>query len=344
MSRIGSGVVSQHELKKSELLHFSDKSILITGAGGFIGMALADFLIHANESFDLHMKIILLSRSFDSQIIENLMQMEDSYITLIKSNVAECDFEKEFENVEIDYVFHAATSAISNIATTGESQMRESIIGTERLLNFFKNSKTKPVFIHLSSGAVYGADTKSTKKIKATNEKIGLTNLSLYANTKIEIEELVIRATDNHYIKGSNPRLFSFYGPRLPLDSHFAIGNFVRDSLMDRSISINGNPNSQRSYLHVGDLVRKLIILSAKPTLNAINVGSDLEISMGRLAELIREEFNSKSRIDVKYPDAEPNYYIPDVKTSNDYLNDHYERDFKIGLNDWKNWILNGKV
>ena len=64
------------------------------------------------------------------------------------------------------------------------------------------------------------------------------------------------------------------------------------------TITIRGNFESKRSYLHVGDLVKKLLILSKKPTLEPLNIGSCAQISMVSLAEIIREEFNPKVAIE----------------------------------------------
>jgi nucleoside-diphosphate-sugar epimerase len=332
--------MDQMDLAREEFAHLEAKVILVTGASGFIGMALTERLIQANSIFNLKIILILLSRSFDDEFVNDLRRAESDFITVVKSDLVHCNFEKEFKNLDIDYVFHAATSAISNKSIIGEEEMKSSIIGAERLLNFFKFGNSAPVFIHLSSGAIYNSDPKSPEKIKATNEYFSSPKLSIYAKTKMEIEELVIGASRSEFVLGSNPRLFSFYGPRLPLDSHFAIGNFIRDCMTGSTITIRGNFESKRSYLHVGDLVKKLLILSKKPTLEPLNIGSCAQISMVSLAEIIREEFNPKVTIESEFPSAEPNYYVPEVESTNIYLGDHFERDFRFGLQDWNKWIL----
>lgn len=84
-------------------------------------------------------------------------------------------------------------------------------------------------------------------------------------------------------------RCFSFFGPYLPLDIHYAIGNFINDALTKEEIIVKGGGNELRSYLYIADawvwLLKSLI-----HTDNQIyNVGSSNAISIGDLAVLVRD-------------------------------------------------------
>jgi dTDP-glucose 4,6-dehydratase len=143
---------------------------------------------------------------------------------------------------------------------------------------------------------------------------------SAYAEGKRVAEQMCAAAAKESAIHFAIARCFAFVGPHLPLDQHFAIGNFIRDALEGNAIQIRGDGTPMRSYLYAADLAIWLwtMLLDTKsdadPTV--LNVGSGDAISIRDLARMVAEEVNPSLRIEVAgrhEPGQRLEQYVPDV-------------------------------
>ena len=113
-------------------------------------------------------------------------------------------------------------------------------------------------------------------------------------------------------------RCFAFIGPHLPLDAHFAAGNFLADALAGRDIDIASDGTAVRSYLYATDLAIALwTLLFAGLPLRAYNVGSEAAVTIRELAEAVAASVNPQ--ISVKMgrtadPNALPHRYVPSTQ------------------------------
>jgi dTDP-glucose 4,6-dehydratase len=113
-------------------------------------------------------------------------------------------------------------------------------------------------------------------------------------------------------------RCFAVAGPKLPLNEHYAIGNFMRDSLCGDEIIVTGDGTPRRSFLYLADLAWWLwiILTDGKPG-RAYNVGSDESVSIGDLARMIGEACSPPVPVKIltePVPGAEPHSFVPSVK------------------------------
>lgn len=118
--------------------------------------------------------------------------------------------------------------------------------------------------------------------------------------------------------------LLGFCGPHLPLDEHFAIGNFIGDVLAGRPIQIQGDGTPRRSYLYAADLVIWLWTLLFKaPSLMPFNVGSANDVSILELAKVVAATLSPGTNIQVARqaaPGTAPARYVPSVDRARQVL------------------------
>ena len=113
-------------------------------------------------------------------------------------------------------------------------------------------------------------------------------------------------------------RLFTFVGPGLALDAHFAAGNFIGDALTGRPVVVRGDGSSVRSYLYAGNLTRWLLALLVRGAPGrAYNVGSSEEVTITGLAQQVASLAVPPTTVQVQQQprrDASAHVYVPVIE------------------------------
>lgn len=295
-----------------------EKRIFISGGTGFFGAWLLESLAYCNRNFGLRISATVLTRDPEAFSIKMPHLADDPSIRLLRGDIRSFSFPEE----DHDYIIHGAAPTTAS-ALSEQIELQNTLLdGTRRMLAFSKLQRTKK-FLFVSSGAVYGRQPENLTHIPE-DYKGGpdwLDPASTYAEGKRVCEQmcsLAARETSTQFVIA---RCFAFVGPHLPLDKHFAIGNFIWDALAGRKISIKGDGTPMRSYLYAADLAISLWTLllgdaRANTQPLAINVGSGQAISIRDLAREVVAELNPSLDVEIaKEPvaGAPVQRYVPHV-------------------------------
>ncbi len=148
----------------------------------------------------------------------------------------------------------------------------------------------------------------------------------------------------------SVPRCFAFLGPYLPLDIHFAAGNFLNAILNHRPIEIGGDGTPLRSYMYPSDLMTWLFKALLKPQNSPINIGSDQPISIADLALKIHQIgcIYFPNRTEIKEPikiakKPDPNVpvqrYVPSTQLAKESLSVVLKVDLDKAIHKTLDWL-----
>jgi nucleoside-diphosphate-sugar epimerase len=272
--------------------------IFITGGTGFFGCWLIESFLYINRLEKLGAQAIVLTRNPQAFALKCPHLASDPALELLTGDVR--DF--TFPDGEFRYLIHAATEASASQAAERPLEMLETILrGTERTLEFARTHGTQK-FLLTSSGAVYGDQPPSITHIAedyagAPNQ---LNPVFVYAEGKRAAELMCAVSAATHKMECKIARCFAFVGPHLPLDAHFAIGNFIRDAIAGSSILVKGDGTPKRSYMYAADLAIWLWTLLFKaPAMEAFNVGSDRAISIAELAHAVPAAIGSTAEVQI---------------------------------------------
>jgi UDP-glucose 4-epimerase len=290
------------------------KKILITGGAGFIGSCLAEKLISDPENF------VVLVDDLSSGDISKLPDPSKDNWRFVKCDVnnyrdiAEVMLANHFE-----YVFHYAAFVGVQQTQANPIKVLRDIKGLEHIFDLSKNMGVKRVFF-ASSSEVYGepVDLPQNEETTPLNSRIP------YAVVK-NVGEAFLKSYKKEFdLDYTIFRFFNTYGPKQSVD--FVMSRFIVLALRNKPITIYGDGLQTRTFCFIDDNVEATsrAFLDNAYVNDVINIGSDLEISIIDLAELVIKLTGSSSKI--KYmpplPEGDMKRRYPDISKMRGLLKD----------------------
>lgn len=222
-------------------------------------------------------------------------------------------------------MLHAATESTIGPSLTPLQRYDQIVDGTRNILDLTVATGARR-FLLTSSGAIYGpqpSDLAAIPEDCAGSPPLSETSTA-YGQAKRAAEHLCALVAEQHDLETMVARCFAFVGPDLPLNVHFAIGNFIRDALTADAITVFGDGTPLRTYLDQSDLAHWLLTLleHGRPG-QAFNLGSDEVISIAALAHLVRDILAPDKTVHILgQPDlaAARSRYVPDIRKAKQEL------------------------
>ena len=214
------------------------------------------------------------------------------------------------------HVIHAATQASAALNQQDPSTMLDTIVeGTRRVLYFSVRCGAR-AFLLTSSGAVYGRQPSLVSHLPESyaGTPDTMNPQSAYGEGKRMAELLCAIYAGKHGLETKIARCFAFTGPYLPLDDHFAAGNFVRDQLRGGPIQVNGDGRRSALIRTPRNVWLERILFRGR-SCRPYNVGSDEDVAIAELAATVAGlRPGTAVRIAAKpVPGAPVERYVPDI-------------------------------
>ncbi len=295
------------------------QTALVAGGAGFIGS---------------HICHKLLKENFKVICVDNLITGEESNLkdffdnpnfVFINKDIVKLD--KDFEEKNIDWIFHLASPASPNKKSSRSyinfpiETLLVNSVGTYNLLELAKVNNSK--LIYASSSEVYGDPAVSPQKEDYFGNVNPVGVRSVYDEGKRFGEAITMAYVRKYSVDARIIRIFNTYGPKMRADDGRVISNFINQALENKPITIFGDGKQTRSICYVEDLVNGLILAieSEKTKGKVINLGNPDERTIAELAEIIKNKTNSSSEITYEdLPEDDPKKRKPDIDLAKEVL------------------------
>jgi UDP-glucose 4-epimerase len=281
------------------------RKILITGGAGFIGSSLAERLSEKAEY-----RITLVDNLLTGTLL-HVPEGKHNNIQFIKCDVNSFkDISEVFYSTRFDWVFHYA--AVVGVQRTLDNPVMvlDDLTGIANILNLSKNSGVERVF-YSSSSEVYGEPVELPQ-----NEDTTPLNSRLPYGIVKNVGEAFLKSYRKEFgLPFTIFRFFNTYGPKQSRD--FVVSKFMSCALKNEPIIIYGDGSQSRTFCYVDDNVDACIRIAEDNMYidDIVNIGSDREISILQLAQLVKSVCNSKSEIvhAPALPEGDMTRRMPDV-------------------------------
>ncbi len=265
-----------------------NKTVLITGGGGFLAAYLIKTLLVAGLQHSLNIRVICVARSVKSVTTRLAGCIDTTNFVVLEHDISK-PLPNDFERA--DFVIHAASQASPKYyGADPVGTLSANSTGTMYLLEYAIRSQAER-FMFFSSGEVYGVPIDCRQLIK--EEDFGYLDpmdvRSCYAESKRIGETMCASWAKQHSLHTTVVRPFHTYGPGMALDDGRVFADFVADVVANRDIILKSDGLAKRPFCYIADAtIGFFTILFHGEKGQAYNLGNpDAEISIYELAILI---------------------------------------------------------
>lgn len=292
--------------------------ILISGAAGFLGSHLCDFLIKQGHS-------VIGMDNFVTGSPDNLAHLAGNpKFEFIRHDVANFIFAPG----EIHAVLHFASPASPNpLSPYGYTNlpiqtMKAGALGTHNTLGVARAHGAK--YLLASTSEIYGDPLEHPQKETYWGHVDTIGVRSVYDEAKRFAEALTMAYHRYHNIDTRIVRIFNTFGPRMRLDDGRVVPNFIQQALRKEPLTIYGDGQQTRSFCYVDDLIQGIYKLLLSDEHLPVNIGNPNEVTILEFAETINRLTNNPAGLIIKKDlrlGDDPQRRRPDITRAKTILN-----------------------
>lgn len=277
---------------------FKNKTILISGASGFLPAYMVETLLYLNKIKQFNIKILGLVRNIEKAHERFSHYKEDKNLIFVHQDV--CDKIKIDEN--IDFIIHAASQATPKIFSKDPvGTIIPNVIGTSNLLNLAVEKKVE-CFLFFSTTGVYGY--VDAKKYPIKEDCFGYLNpmdiASCYIESKKMGENMCVAWMRQYGVPVKIVRPAITYGPGLKLDDGRSFADFISNIINHQDIEIFSDGKALRNFCYLADATLGFFTVMLKGKVGeAYNIATEQETSIIDLAELLVEKVFPERKLKV---------------------------------------------
>jgi dTDP-glucose 4,6-dehydratase len=305
------------------------KTVLITGAAGFLGSHLCDYFIFKNY------KVIGIDNLITGSL-KNLNHLE----TNIDFEFKEIDITHNFKiDNSIDYILHFASPAspIDYLQIPLET-LRVGSLGTENILKIALKNKAR--ILIASTSEVYGDPLEHPQKEEYCGNVDPVGPRGVYDEAKRFQEALTTAYHTYHGLDIRIARIFNTYGSRMRVNDGRAIPAFMGQVLREESLTVFGDGSQTRSFCYIDDMVEGIYKLLHSNYSKPMNLGNPEEITLIDFANEIIALGGKNNKIIFKpLPINDPIKRKPDITKAMSILNWKPKISRKKGLENTFNYF-----
>ncbi len=286
------------------------KTVLITGAAGFLGSHLCDRFI--KEGFRVLAMDNLITGSLSN--IEHLFG--DKNFEFYNHDVS------KFVHVsgDLDYILHFASPASPiDYLKIPIQTLKVGSLGTHNLLGLAKAKNARMLIA--STSEVYGDPMVHPQ----TEEYYGNVNpvgpRGVYDEAKRFQEAMTMAYHTYHGVETRIVRIFNTYGPRMRLNDGRVLPAFIGQALRGEDLTVFGDGSQTRSFCYVDDLIEGIYRLLFSDYAYPVNIGNPDEITISQFAEEIIKLTGTKQKVVYKpLPKDDPMQRQPNTDKAKEIL------------------------
>ena len=311
-------------------MEVKEKKVVVTGAAGFIGSNLTDFLLEQGA------EVIGIDNLFNGRI-ENLTgAFKNDKFEFLKGDIRDLTFLLDvFEDVDIVYHQAAFTSVPQSIKMP-ENCNDVNVNGVLNVLNAARRSDVEKI-IYSSSSSVYG-DTPTLPK----REEMCRFPISPYGVAKLACEAYMQVYHQVYGLKTTSLRYFNVFGPRQK-DSTYSgvIAIWLGHIIKNEELTINGDGKISRDFTYIKDVIQANLLATRHDVGGEIfNIGAGSPITLTDLAKLMLK-LSNKNNLKIVYSVPRPGDIIhsyADISAAKQKLKFIPKYDQEQGLIEYFRW------